>query len=157
MAVLDDLGHRSNVDCMALLNGTGVDDEEQPAIEAGDDGGSMPAIQDAGQASFVPPDVGATGWFRCYATLRDGTAWHKVWFDNCTGGTSRRRVFTNCQEHGCIKRKPTYGSPEDLLTAMSLWQRHASTQDVDRASHLSFWPSPADVQVAMPLLDRRPF
>ena len=40
-AVLDNLEHRSNVDCMALLNGTGVDDEEQPAIEAGDDGSAM--------------------------------------------------------------------------------------------------------------------
>ena len=122
-----------------------ADDEEQ--LDAPDGGGgAMLALQDV--ASIVAPRIDIR-FVRCHVRVGDDTQpWHKVWFDNYSGGGGNQRGFLSCPfACGCIKYKPTFGSRLQFATAMWLWLEHGRTEPaLSRAAHLEYWPS--DVEIA---------
>ena len=105
----------------------------------------------------VVPEVDR-GWARSLVDLGPGTHVFKVWFDNCTGGSGRRRGFTVCGPHSCIKYHQIYGTPKEFFVAMALWQQRGLDDiTMDHAGHLAYWPTNNEVQASLPSLRLRPF
>ena len=106
------------------------------------------ALPEPDLPGMVAPVVVGAEFVRCWVSL-GGDRRYKVYFDNCTGGSGKRRGFSNCTNHGCIIYRPTYGSRLEFATAMFLWHEHAFDNVINRGEHLRFWPATEQVQVAM--------
>ena len=109
---------------------------------------------------LVAPRVVASDdeWVRCYADSDPGTDEHKVYFDNCTGGSGKRRGWTVCREHGCIKYATVFGDRLRFCTAMLIWQGAA---DINPAlvwsTHMAHRPTDAEIDAMVDLVRLRNF
>lgn len=121
--------------------------EDMPGDQADVD--ALSAITDGIAPYMLPEDTLGGDWCRCIAALTpDGPA-HKIWFDNCSSASGKKRGFTNCAVHGCIKYKHTEGSFREFLTAMCLWHAHCDGRELTREQHLQYWPSADEVQTSV--------
>ena len=88
-------------------------------------------------------------WKRCWVVLHGART--KIWFDNSLGPGGMRRAWANCQQHGCGCIRTVSHDRNWFATALMLWHLHGVGQaEMTRQEHLSYWPSDADVDEALP-------
>lgn len=135
-----------------LKNRETTDSEEEvedgPAPEDNDGADGAPAQVDA----LVPPVVAEDVWQRCSIDTGADTPSFKVWFSNATDSNGERRCFTKCDTHdGCMNRRSTAGTRFEFCTAVYLWHQVGASGDIEHSTdHWAFWPSPQEVEDAMP-------
>jgi len=88
-------------------------------------------------------------WRRTVVTIGAETA--KVYFDNESAGSGRRRGWCDCSLHGCGCIRPVRESRNFFAVWCFLWKAHGATDPhMTRSQHLKFSPSDEAVRAAMP-------
>ena len=152
---LEDQSHASimeaikDVDAGPVVAGAPI--QEMPVPEP------MPALLNA--LPPIAPQLGVTGFERCVADLGPGTFSMKVWFDNYTGGSGKKRGWCDCCErHKCIKYRQVYGTVQEFCVGMWLWARYARDDaTISKPDHIRYWPAADAIKSELHLARLRPF
>ena len=115
----------------------------------------LPPIEANHEFALVPVNVPEripwreTEWQRCICTV--GHTSTKVWFDNCSSVSGRRRGWANCRTHRCGCLRYVQESRNYFAVAMCLWLQHGEGNlAISKQQHLNFWPTDEDIRAAMP-------
>ena len=77
-----------------------------------------------------------TEWQRCIVQIGDLST--RVWFDNCSDTSGKRRGWSNCHVHGCGCIRFCQDSRDFFATAHLLWLKHGiDNGPMTRAEHLA--------------------
>jgi hypothetical protein len=98
--------------------------------------------------ALAPRVVGGSAWSRCFASVGDGSARIKVYFDNASHTSGRARGWVNCSDHGCIRYifADDYDSRDDFCAFAYTWLTTYTVDNSDKPGHLSYTPTPQRVQ-----------
>lgn len=132
-----------------LCDDAGVRETLQPQVIAAETAvvlaiGDIPCI--------VAPVVAHNEWTRCSVHVDGFEDSLKIYFDNCSHQTGKRRGWANCDRHGCIKYVFTTGLERKAFCAsMFLWWQH-NEHDLTqtKCEHLAFWPDSEAVLQLLP-------
>ena len=124
--------------------------DEASTDDSGSDDDPVPAPVEIGNA-VVPYQVpdrihwSDTQWRRTWVTI--GGLSTRVYFDNCSDTSGKRRGWSNCSKHGfgCIRFVTV--SRDYFAVAMLLWLKEGlESETMTKQTHLQAWP-PADADV----------
>ena len=120
---------------------------------------AQPQQTRANVSLLIPPAPLDDGWWRHQVSLQTGGTQFKVYIDNFVHESGRRRGWSDCKCHGCIKYEFTdkYNNVKELCGAFLCWHLYADTKEMTKADHLAWWPSPADIDAILPVMKMERF
>ena len=152
LADLEAKGPKAARIALKRLRGRPVDEE---TTSSGEDAPPRPCIGDnPAEMAIVPFDAdervhwSETEWRRCIVTVGDLST--RVWFDNCSDTSRKRRGWSNCSQHGCGCIRFVHESRNFFAVEMLVWLRLGLEAPValTRAGHLGLYPPPRDLVLA---------
>ena len=142
------------------LKQSGGEEDTDDMLPIADVVGEFPVSVGYGEGSIEPQIIVADLWTRKLVDSGPGTLQIKVYYDNCTGGSSKQRGWTECTVHDCRPYRPVGTREDDFLAEMYAWQMAAVTQETlreNRGEHLRHRPSAADIEHYKRIINARPF
>ena len=107
---------------------------------------------------LVPIEIVSDLWTRCIVDVGHGSRETKIYFDNCSHQSGKQRGWVENGRMGTIKYEFVQGDKAMLCAKLYLWCIAGDALDPeDRANHLAYSASEADVARILLSLRMRPF